>query len=296
MGCIYRITNTINQKIYIGRSVDFQKRKNRHLSSMRRNKQDNPYLQNAFNKYGEEAFVFEIVEDNVADDKLVEREQYWLDTTKSYEPEIGYNINALSTDGALPGKLNHFYGKHHTDEAKAKTGASAQGHKRWLGKHHTQETKDKMSEIHAYKVISPEVRATMGRSRPQTANQQEAIKKACNKQIVELYSDRTYKRTWGSIGEAAKHYGNALSTLSLALKRNTLVKNSQSYFTYADIDNLEPRKKPVCQYDINDVLIAEFDSITEAGKAISVAASTISYCLSGRQLSAGGFKWKYKPQ
>lgn len=61
-GKIYKITNLINGAVYIGQTiVDGDHRKRRHLYLLRRGIHTNPYLQNAFNKYGESNFKFEDV-------------------------------------------------------------------------------------------------------------------------------------------------------------------------------------------------------------------------------------------
>jgi group I intron endonuclease len=94
---IYRILNTVNGKFYIGSSVNIRERCYRHLSGLRKNTHDNTYLQKAFNKYTEEAFVFEVLEiipkEEFIDNKyLIDIEQLWLDTYMTYLRSNGYNI------------------------------------------------------------------------------------------------------------------------------------------------------------------------------------------------------------
>lgn len=59
---IYKITNKLNGRIYIGSAKRFKERWQSHSSSLRNQKHQNKFLQADFNKCGEEAFVFEIVE------------------------------------------------------------------------------------------------------------------------------------------------------------------------------------------------------------------------------------------
>lgn len=76
---IYKIECGTTGVIYIGStSASFKKRWGKHKQRLRHNYHENSYLQNAWNKYGEENFIFEIVEvvDNV--DIVKERESYWL--------------------------------------------------------------------------------------------------------------------------------------------------------------------------------------------------------------------------
>lgn len=94
---VYIIRNQINNKIYIGSSiVSFLKRLQHHNAMLNNKKHKNNYLQNSYNKYGEENFIFEILEICEKDDCL-NKEQYWIDYYKSYNKTIGYNINPLAS-------------------------------------------------------------------------------------------------------------------------------------------------------------------------------------------------------
>lgn len=59
---IYQIRNIKNNKRYIGSAINFKSRMNVHFSLLRRNKHHCRYLQNSFSKWGEENFVFEILD------------------------------------------------------------------------------------------------------------------------------------------------------------------------------------------------------------------------------------------
>lgn len=59
---IYAITNTITGCRYIGQSHDIESRWRSHLSHLKNNSHDNTHLQNSFNKCGEFAFKFEVLE------------------------------------------------------------------------------------------------------------------------------------------------------------------------------------------------------------------------------------------
>lgn len=83
---IYQIKNTINGHLYIGSSIAMNKRWTEHIRMLRKNEHDNIHLQRAFNKYGEEHFIFSILE-LCFPFALIDREQYYID---KFKPE--YNI------------------------------------------------------------------------------------------------------------------------------------------------------------------------------------------------------------
>lgn len=87
---VYKITNIINGKIYIGSSKDIDRRWREHTYSLEDNTHSNQKLQNAWNKYGRQNFKFEIIE--LCDERhQFEREQYYLDLYKPFQ-SAGYNI------------------------------------------------------------------------------------------------------------------------------------------------------------------------------------------------------------
>lgn len=72
MSYVYKITNNVNNKIYIGQTNDYNRRFREHKNQMSGNN-PNKYLYNAFNKYGIENFSFEVIEET---DSPNERENY----------------------------------------------------------------------------------------------------------------------------------------------------------------------------------------------------------------------------
>lgn len=116
---IYKILNKITGKIYIGSSYDVLKRCKEHAYQLDTNIHCNQYLQNSWNKYSSDDFEFAIIELCEVED-LLTREQYWLDFTKSYDPEIGYNI--LKIAGSTLGSKR-------TEETKVKMSTWQRGRK-----------------------------------------------------------------------------------------------------------------------------------------------------------------------
>jgi len=77
---IYQWRCLATNKIYIGSSVNFKRRKQQHLSKLRCGVHENKKLQNTFIKYGEPNLSFEVLE--YTDENLLVREQYFIDTLK----------------------------------------------------------------------------------------------------------------------------------------------------------------------------------------------------------------------
>lgn len=85
--CIYKITNLVNNKIYIGQTITgIDYRWKGHLY-----KDGCKFLHNAILKYGKENFKIEVIE-YCEENKLDDREVYWISYYHSTDRNIGYNI------------------------------------------------------------------------------------------------------------------------------------------------------------------------------------------------------------
>jgi group I intron endonuclease len=93
---IYCITSKINNKKYVGQSVNIGQRWISHLNTLKLNKHRNKYLQNHFNKYSVEDLTFEVLEEVVDLTLLTSREQYYMDLLK---PEFNHCPAASSSLG-----------------------------------------------------------------------------------------------------------------------------------------------------------------------------------------------------
>ena len=143
---IYQIKNIINNKIYIGSSVDIKRRWSEHRSDLKKMKHHSIHLQRAWYHYGEDVFIFTILEDVGEPDLLIEREQHYLDLYKPYKREIGYNScpNAGSRLGFK-----------HSEESKKKMSKSK------IGSKHSEETKRKIGNAQKGKLISDETKSKL---------------------------------------------------------------------------------------------------------------------------------------
>ena len=140
---IYQIKNLINNKIYIGSTIHFKVRWNEHTNALKQNRHHSILLQRAWNKYGGEAFEFSIIEIVKDKDDLYKIEQLWLDATKCYYPEMGYNICSIAKCAVVLPVLI---------ETRRKQSIAQTGRK------HPDEVKAKISKSHTGKIVCEKVR------------------------------------------------------------------------------------------------------------------------------------------
>lgn len=116
---VYAIKNRVNGKTYVGSSMNIYGRWSVHLSMLRNGKHDSAVLQRAWNKYGEDAFEWSVLE-FCEPEVVYQREMDWIGQLRSGVNDNGYNIRRLVHSNS---------GLHHTDETKAKLSAIKKGTK-----------------------------------------------------------------------------------------------------------------------------------------------------------------------
>lgn len=136
---IYCITNKLNNKRYVGKSVNIERRFIYHrylLTRYTRNKKStNRHLFNAVKKYGIDNFSFDIIElfDYIDEDQLSNRELYWIDFYDTCNRNHGYNLRRDSSTKMIvhdetrkiasenfSGENNPNYGNYWSEEQKLK--------------------------------------------------------------------------------------------------------------------------------------------------------------------------------
>lgn len=165
---IYKITNMINNHVYIGQAENIDKRIQKHINALVSNSHVNKHLQNAWNKYGANKFTFSIIEECELEN-LTEREQYWIDYYGGIDSINTYNVREASNSGTfnletrnlISEKLSGhdvseqtrnklrkaMMGKSRPDEVKKKISNTLKGREgSFKGKHLTEEHKRKISE------------------------------------------------------------------------------------------------------------------------------------------------------
>lgn len=137
---IYKITNTINDKIYIGQTIlKLSERINGHYADSKRDRKDKikTKISLAIFKYGFKNFNFEIIAKASCQDELNEIEKKYIKLYNSNIDNFGYNLLSGGNQG----------GKH-SEETKLKISKKLKENpiNYWLGKTHSIESNKKRSE------------------------------------------------------------------------------------------------------------------------------------------------------
>lgn len=184
---IYKISNNINSKIYIGSTERFKIRYSQHKHHLLKNTHHSKILQNHVNKYSFDSLNFEIIE--IVSGNLIEREQYYIDTlnpyfnvrkiadsmkgTKRTEEQKKYIVQQRFLKGGYKKGWKHSPesiekikqtrlkngGWIFTEESKLKMSISSKGKK------HSEETKLKLSLAHTGKVLSLEHKENLSKNK-----------------------------------------------------------------------------------------------------------------------------------
>jgi group I intron endonuclease len=160
---IYLISNVANGKLYVGSSENIPNRWCDHIKPLRRGCHPNRYLQNAFNKHGENSFRFDVIEFcelrdyhidpcGYTDDirYLTDRETWWVVLLGTLSPK-GYNL--ILPDRSII-----------SNETRLKLSKASQGNQRALGHKHSDEVRRRISETHKGKPKPEEQKRKMSAS------------------------------------------------------------------------------------------------------------------------------------
>ena len=163
---IYKITNNINKKVYIGQSIHYKRRWNEHINNAKKGRTSRLYLD--IREYGVENFSFEVIDIAESREQADYKEGFYASYYDSYNEKKGYNERGCGLHKFLSentkkkisisrekykGVNGTFYGKHHTEETKKKISrklkeitSSSDYKNAFYGKKHTDNTRSIMSE------------------------------------------------------------------------------------------------------------------------------------------------------
>lgn len=220
---IYLITNKINGHMYVGGSVDIEKRLNEHK---RGKDTDNQAIDRAILNYGKENFIYQIITELPADWEIIgEHEKYWIKFYNTFKDSNHYNL----TEGG-----EGVSGFIHTEETKNKISESLKGSKNPnYKKTPSNETRKKISDSLKGHKVSDKTRVKLSKSLIGNKN---AIKNYCTivkfgirnkKQIYALYHDGDFKKQsiniFKLINFALKEYPDEDLEISMEVLDNALL-------------------------------------------------------------------------
>lgn len=282
MSCgIYKIQNLINNKIYIGQSIDIETRWAKHKCAA-----DNFAIHKALRKYGIENFHFSIVEECSALE-LDDKEKYWIAFYNSFKQ--GYNM----TEG----------GSNQVGQSKA-----IAINQYSLDGTYIQSFQSIIDADRILKISSSDIVQVCKGKRSHAGGYlwRYSSEVPAKENIVPL-EDINYKirpvsqytlqgkllRTYNSITEAAEINNFKPSTICQNCSKR--LKTAYGYIWAYKEDKIDSIKvKPIIQqYDLNNNLIAEFPTVTMASKSTNIAISGISECCHNKRKTAGGYIWKF---
>lgn len=270
-GVIYKVTNLVNGKIYIGQTKqDFYKRKRYHLFCLRNGCQFVFYR--AMRKYGLDNFEWEIIDEAHNEKDIIQKEIYWIDFYKSYiyaENSNGYNmtIGGEGTKGRIV-----------SDETRKRLSVSKSGKNHpFYGKKHSENHKQRIADGNKGKFVSEETR-----------------KKMSDSQIDGKH--------WNYGGTISDEHKKAISNANSGENHHFYGKN------HSDETKEKIRKTKIGRFSVNGrdreilqinsetgIIIREFKSLKET-LSFTGADNTgnISNCCIGKRKTAYGYIWMYK--
>jgi group I intron endonuclease len=257
---VYRIVNNINGKLYIGSTGSkggFKKRWSYHLTDLRQNKHHSRHLQRDWNKYGEESFIFEILEiiEDFTKETLLIREQHYLDLYKSYDVNLGYNICKIAVSS--------------------------------LGVKKTEEEKLRQSELKKGKPIP-----WMNTGEPRSEEHRKNLSKSC-KGCKSEKENKTYEEFYGE--EKAMELKKKLSDVHKGLNAGEKHPMYGKHHTEETKKILANKiNKIVLQKTLDGILIEEFESAKSAELKTGIPYYVIKYNCLEKNKKYGKYKWEYK--
>lgn len=284
MGYIYKITNEINQKVYIGlTSKSIEERWKQHIQASKNLSLNRP-LYVALRKYGIENFSIKLIEE-VDDDFLGEREIYWITYYNSYKN--GYNAT-LGGDGKWTKKVKQY---------------NLSGQLIAIYKN--------AFEAAQYNEVSEESIRAVCRKQYKTLNNYIFIYEDDDRLISDIvnstninnyYTVKVYQydlsgqllNIWNSIKEAEKNTGftNLSRSVNASKPHHGYIWRTEEYTFF---DNLD-LTSIIVQLSNDDKIIAYYDSFSQAAKSLGKkSSSSISEsCRNiGYHKTAYGYKWRY---
>lgn len=303
MGCVYKITNLINQKIYIGYTTrTMAERWKQHIAcAYNPNTKDGSYehaLKRAIRKYGVSNFSIEQLEASNDKRHLAEQEKYWIQYYNSYAGSPnghGYNLT-FGGDGGN-GLYKPIYRIDISTgviekEFASETAAIEEDHNTSIA-----------NVVHnSYKPLTANGKTYMEKSIVDAMTHDELMDYLRNRYnfICQYDLNGNLIDYYLSIDEAVISTGIGKATIANAICNARKHGGKYQWCYYKDKESKEHHRifnfngeKAVLQLDKDNILVERYASIKEAAQKTQCDASGIAKVCKGKRKTCGGFQWRY---
>lgn len=275
--CVYKHTNKINGKVYIGQTG---LKPERRWGNQGSGYKDSSYFFNAIQKYGWDNFEHEIISFNLTLEESNELEIELINKFDSRNPEKGYNLKSGGSNGELAESTKlklakAATGRKMSEYTKEKLRQSHIGKPGpMLGKKHKEETKKKISE------------ATKGENNPNYGKKGEE-----NPRWGTHWSEEVKSK----ISESHKGLKHSEESKE-KMRKNHKDYSGENHPQYGTHRSEETKNKlrELNGYKVRCIETGVvYLSVRSAGKELGIDPTGISCCCRGKQKTAGGYHWEY---
>jgi group I intron endonuclease len=281
MGYIYKITNIVNSKNYIGQTrSSIQERWRQHLREADNDRVDYP-LYMAMRKYGQDNFEINLVEE-VPDYELNDRETYWINYYNSY---IGNGEGYNCTYG---GEGNSTINR---DEVM----------KLWDDGHSIKQIADKL--CHDRSAIRHVLQNYNGYTVEESNRRGDCLQN--ESRFIPIYQydvNGDFIARYNSREDAERATGIKISNIWEALSGHSYTAGGYQwkYEKYDKIEDVSAKarnyKQKVIQKDKDGNVLQIYESASSASKKTGINSTSIRCACNGSRISAGGYLWEYKKE
>jgi group I intron endonuclease len=196
MHYIYRITNVLSNKVYIGQTINEKRRWQAHKSYAKNPERTGQYIHRAMKKYGTENFVYEVIATCRTQEEADESEMLLIKRYDSRNPTMGYNLapgGDAAWNAGLPSELQPMYGKKQSEHFK-----------------------QRMSEVHGGKIAPHTEQWKIDMSKKMTGREITWADKISDSQSGDKGPNA--RLTWEIVNQLRKDYQEGLTQKQLSQK------------------------------------------------------------------------------
>lgn len=284
---IYKVTNDVNGKSYIGKTSSFKQRKIRHLECLPK---EDCEFHRAIQEFGQDNFTWEIIDTADSDEEAVKLERYYIKKFDTHTPN-GYNMNKGGVGGhnARPVvrlSLQGDFIKRYDSAGDAK----ADG---FLDSDVLVNCKNKSHMCKGFTFMFEDDYKRLG------AKVYKKPESTSVKKIIQCDMDGNFIKEFESVTKAANELGIARTRISSALIGCSKTAGNYIFvykedFPIKDISKYKRNKKGRKVAQVNPEtgeIIEVFDRMTEAGEKLGINYKNIQRAVDFDDRTSAGYKW-----